>query len=274
MPRVAKKKSLVIEVPEDAVSGGASVRKKMSKPSPTVSVMGFLLFLALGAAGYFYYQYTNTTQVAEAREIRTLAKKIGAVIALPQEETPTLATVTNKDKLDNQPFFQKAKNGDKILIYSTAGQVVLYRPATGKVIDMTTVTVATEPAPETALATPDPASEAVEVPPVEEPIEEAPVEPVDVTTLPATIALYNGSSRVGVTNTFETELLKAYPLVTVAAKEKAVKNDYQGVSVIDLSGTYVALAEGLAASFAGTVATLPDGETAPEADILIIVGNK
>lgn len=273
MPRVTKKKSLVIEVPEDAVSGGTSVRKKMSKPSPTVSVMGFLLFLALGAAGYFYYQYTSTTQVAEAREIRALAKKIGAVIALPQEETPTLATVTNKDKLDNQPFFQKAQNGDKILIYSTAGQVVLYRPATGKVIDMTTVTVATEPAPETALATPDPAPEAVEVPPAEEPIEEE-VEEVDVTTLPATIALYNGSTKVGVTNTFETELLKEFPVVTVAAKEKAVKNDYQGVSVIDISGTYVALAEGLAESFAGTVATLPDGETAPAADILIIVGNQ
>nr|MBP9728103.1 hypothetical protein [Candidatus Moranbacteria bacterium] len=130
MPRISKKKSLVIEVPADAPMEPTVVRTKRAKPSPTVSVMGFLLFLALGAAGYFYYQYTHTAQVAEAREIRELATKIGKVIALPEQEVPTLATVTNKDKLDSQPFFQKAENGDKILIYATAGQVVLFRPST------------------------------------------------------------------------------------------------------------------------------------------------
>lgn len=272
MPRVTKKKSLVIEVPADAPTEPASVRTKGVKPSPAVSVMGFLLFLALGAAGYFYYQYTHTAQVAEAREIKELATKIGAVIALPEQETPTLATVTNKDKLDNQPFFQKAENGDKILIYTNAGQVVLYRPATGKVIDMTTVTIAKEAPQETV--TPDPVP--VETTPVvEESVqEEGAVEPVDVTTLSATVALYNGSSKVGVTNTFETELLQQFPALTVDIKEKAVKNDYQGVSIVDLSGTNTALAEGLAQSFTGTVITLPEGETAPLADILVIVGNK
>lgn len=273
MPRVAKKKSLVIEVPADAPTETASVRTKGVKPSPTVSVMGFLLFLALGAAGYFYYQYTNTAQVAEAREIKELATKIGAVIALPEQETPTLATVTNKDKLDNQPFFQKAENGDKILIYTNAGQVVLYRPATGKVIDMTTVTVAKETSQESTMATDSTPEEVAPV--VEEPVEEViPVEPVDITTLSATIALYNGSSKVGVTNTFETELLQQFPALTVEVKEKAVKNDYRGVSIIDLSGTNTALAEGLAQSFTGTVITLPEGEIAPSADILVIVGNK
>lgn len=272
MPRVAKKKSLVIEVPAEAPTETTSVRAKRTKPSPTVSVMGFLLFLALGTAGYFYYQYTHTAQVAEAREIKELVTKIGAVIALPEQEVPTLATVTNKNKLDNQPFFQKAENGDKILIYATAGQVVLYRPATGKVIDMTTVTIAKE-APQEVVA-PDPIPEEV-VPVVEESVEEVvPVEPVDITTLSATIALYNGSAKVGVTNTFETELLQQFPALTVVAKEKAAKNDYQGVSIIDLSGTNTVLAEGLAQSFTGTVATLPADETAPSADILIVVGNK
>lgn len=272
MPRVTKKKSLVIEVPADAPREATSIRTKRMKPSPAVSVMGFLLFLALGAAGYFYYQYTHTAQIAEAREIKELATKIGAVIALPEQEIPTLATVTNKDKLDSQPFFQKAENGDKILIYTTAGQVVLYRPATGKVIDMTTVTVAKETPQE--MVTPDLVPEEVSLV-AEEPVEEVPpVEPVDVTTLSATVALYNGSTKVGVTNTFETELLQQFPALTVDVKEKAVKNTYQGVSVIDLSGTNAALAEGLAQNFAGAVTTLPVGETAPSADILIIVGNK
>lgn len=282
MARAVRKKSLVIEVPDDVpVSGGGTSRKRVGTPSPTVSVMGFFLFLALGAAGYFYYQYSHTSQIAEAREIKELSTKIGKVVALPDGEVPTLATVTNKEKLDNQPFFQKAENGDKILIYSTAGKVVLYRPSVGKVIDMTTVSVTKEAPPETVTPETPPAPETPVVEPVPETIVTPPsdttemTQPPAVTTpLPITVALYNGSTKVGVTSILETELKTKFPDLVVTTKEKAVKNDYVGTLVVDLSLKNVDLAKNLAESIGGTVGLLPLGEAVPTADIVIIIGKK
>jgi hypothetical protein len=273
MARVTRKKVLVVE-PEISPEEVKATGQKISKPSPTVSVMGFLLFLAIGAAGYFYYQYNHTPQVAEAKEIKALVDKIGKVVALPQGETPTLATVTNKEKLGDQPFFQKAANGDKILIYADASQAILYRPGTEKIIDMTTVNIekeqpVVEPLPFEAQAE-------AEVPnaPVEEAVTvaEPAVEEGAVTDIVATVVLYNGSSKVGVTNTFEAQLTNDYPALTVSAKEKAAKNDYAGVLVVDLSGTKQALAQGLAETYSGTIGSLPAGEVAPSADILVIIG--
>jgi hypothetical protein len=105
-------------------------------------VLSVLLFLALGTAGYFYYQLKWAPQIESAQEIEDLVASIGKFIELPQGETPTLATVTDREKLADQTFFLKAENGDKVLIYSNSGKAILYRPSSKKVIDMTTVNVA------------------------------------------------------------------------------------------------------------------------------------
>ena len=83
---------------------------------PVVFVLTMLLLVALSVAGYFYYQYRHSAEKADAKEIEDLAKEIGLMMLLPEGETPTLATVTDKEKLSEQPFFQKSENGDKVLI--------------------------------------------------------------------------------------------------------------------------------------------------------------
>jgi hypothetical protein len=270
MPRTPKKN---VEI----VSEARASRRKEQAP---LLVMGALLVLALGVAGYFYYQYSHTSQVAEANEIKSLVEKLGKVISLPQNEAPTLATVTNKEKLDNQPFFQKAENGDKILIYSDASQAILYRPSTGKIIDMTTVNVVKDKAPESNFQEPEapvvePVPDAVPVTPVETSgtTTAAPTE-IDPTTIVATLALYNGSTKIGVTNYLEKQINTTFPLLTVWMKEKAVKNDYQGNLIIDLSGKNAELAQKIAESIGGKVGALPSGESNPGTDLVIIVGNK
>jgi len=78
-------------------------------------------------------------QAAATKENANLAAEVGKLIALPADEEPTVATVLDKEKLKDQPFFAKVENGDKVLIYQNAKKVYLYRQADKKVIEVGTI---------------------------------------------------------------------------------------------------------------------------------------
>jgi len=110
-----------------------------------VFLTGFIIFViiltlsAVGAAGYFYKQYNdikNNPNKVSTDEINSITSVISKFMDLPTGETPTLATVTDKEKLKDQDFFKNSENGDKILIYANAKKAVLYRPSAGKVIEV------------------------------------------------------------------------------------------------------------------------------------------
>jgi hypothetical protein len=258
--------------------------QKQGRSLSAIVVLTVLLVLAVAVAGYFYYQSQYVVPAkSEADEVANLTKVVGSMIVLPEGEMPTLATVTDKEKLASQPFFQNAENGDKVLIYTNSGRAILYRPSTqwyknGKIVDVTTINV-NAPAPANAPAdvpvdAPTPAPQSSETAAM--PVPGAPsdtVEKVVMQNVP--LALYNGSTKVGVTNTFEGAVTEKFSNLSVVAKDKAAKNDYQGNLVIDLSGKNAALAQNITDNFGGVVGALPDGETVPAgADILVIVGNK
>ncbi len=262
MPRAVKQKSIAAE-PVAIVHSNRAL--------PVIVVLVFLLLISFGVAGYFYYQYKHAVPAAESDEIANLTKTIGDVLELPTGETPTLATVTDREKLAEQPFFQRAENGDKVLIYTNSGRAILYRPSTKKIVDVTTVNVNQGVAnSQQPTQTSAPATETTPIAPVsEQSTSEATSEVTHVT-----VALYNGSTKVGVTNTLESDIKAAFADTEVVAKEKAAKNDYQGNLVIDLSGKHADLAKSIAESLGGMVGTLPEGEANPGTDILVIVGNK
>ncbi|MDD3002903.1 MAG: hypothetical protein PHS06_03480 [Candidatus Shapirobacteria bacterium] len=111
--------------------------KKIAKISFTIFI-AILIFSSLGAAGYFYKQYNDIKKdpnKVSIDEIKSLTTVISKFMDLPADETPTLATVTDKEKLKDQDFFKKSENGDKILIYANAKKAILYRPSTQKVIE-------------------------------------------------------------------------------------------------------------------------------------------
>ncbi|MBP9751989.1 MAG: hypothetical protein KBD19_03975 [Candidatus Moranbacteria bacterium] len=108
---------------------------KQKHPTLTLTV---LLLLALLAAGYFAYRSMFAPEALKRREVAKWVEIIGGSVELPRGEKPTLATVTNEGRLDDQAFFREAKNGDKILIYPRAAKAYLYRPGTGKLVGMTT----------------------------------------------------------------------------------------------------------------------------------------
>jgi uncharacterized membrane protein len=111
-------------------------------------IIGIILFLILAAipSVYFYRKYqtlqkqVNVTETKD--DIAALMARVGKHILLPQGETPTVMTVTDKEKLSGQTFFANAKNGDKVLIYEKAKKAFLYNPVTDRVIEVGPVVTA------------------------------------------------------------------------------------------------------------------------------------
>lgn len=106
-------------------------------------------FIAVSGAGLYGYNLYQQSQ-AEIKKLQTAAKpesdenkRIVALVAkhmvLPNNETPTIGTVTDSTKLQSKPFFAKASNGDKVLIYTKNKKAILYNPAQKKVVEVTSI---------------------------------------------------------------------------------------------------------------------------------------
>jgi len=117
-------------------------------------LVGLLVIIGLAVAGgYYYNKYNNSQkevkklsnpQEAARAEVNQVTSAVGKLVELPANETPTLATVTDASKLKSQPFFAKAQNSDKVLIYTQSKRAILYRPSTDKIIEIAPVNIGNE----------------------------------------------------------------------------------------------------------------------------------
>lgn len=227
------------------------VLKRISIPL----IFPLLLFIVAVFYGYSYYNLSQELSELRAnprlladKEAQQLVIEVGKFMALPTGESPTVATVTDVEKLKKQPLFAKAANGDKLLIYSEAKKAILYRPNEEKVIDVVAVNiggVATSITPVVAAAT---------------------------EVIRHSIALYNGTKVDGVTSQAESTLKVKFPNIDIVSKENAKSNTYTRTLVIDIKGNQQKVAEQMATTLSGQVGKLPPGELRPQADFLIIVG--
>ena len=96
---------------------------------------------------------------------KQLVEQVGKLISLPQDETPTIATVSDLSKLQGQPFFAKAQVGDKVLIYQIDGKAILFRPTENKIIELAPINKGAQTGTPTATTSPDPAAPATTTPP-------------------------------------------------------------------------------------------------------------
>ena len=201
-----------------------------------------LFILAVSAAGYFYFKYQSVQKKSFSanQEVQDVLAAVAKLMILPDGETPTVASVTDADKLKDQPFFTSAQNGDKVLIYSGAKKAILYRPALGKIIDVAPVSVGSPSA--------------------------TPV------TAEIRFVLYNGTTTTGLTKKYEIELKTKVQGAAVVDRDNAKNSDYEKSVLVDISGTKSAAASELAKTLGLTVSLLPQGEATPEADFLIILG--
>lgn len=148
----------------------------MSKFKIILIALIVLLFAgSIGGGYYFYDKYQKTKTILEnpeeATKIETqkIVDKVGKLMELPSGE-PTVATVLDKEKLKDQPFFVRAENGDKVLIYQEAQTAILYRPSINKIIGFAPVNLG-EPKTQEPEPTEKPTSKPVEETPIETSIE-------------------------------------------------------------------------------------------------------
>jgi hypothetical protein len=115
------------------------IYKGKSYPVKNLLLLAAALLLILFSAAHFLLAYRNNQadpNLAIQKETKELTDRIGKFMELPTGEQPTLATVTDQDKLKGQDFFAHAQNGDKLLVWPVARKAILYRPSTGKVIEV------------------------------------------------------------------------------------------------------------------------------------------
>jgi|SRR3989344_6741920 len=141
--------------------------KKQASQKPVVSLpegdgkqdgrVVFTLTTALvvvsGLAVYFWYQATDSMELDQAQnqnqtEAKKLVTEISKFLILPENEEPTIATVSDPEILKDQPFFFKAQKGDKVLIYSKSKKAILYNPATKKVVEVAPISFGSSTLPQ------------------------------------------------------------------------------------------------------------------------------
>jgi hypothetical protein len=80
-------------------------------------------------------QLNANPQLAIQKQTQDLIAHVGALMQLPADETPTVANVSDATKAKQQSaFFNNAQDGDKVLMYVKAGEAILYRPRTDKIV--------------------------------------------------------------------------------------------------------------------------------------------
>jgi hypothetical protein len=221
-------------------------------------ILTFIVILGTGL--YYFIQYKHAQYVlknpilASEMQQETIVANVGKLTQLPPGEKPTIAKVSDVTKLQNQPFFQNAKNGDFVLIYPKAKEAILYDPISNKILREGPILT-----PQAASST---GSNQAEL-------------GAQTSNLPVNVVLYNGTTITGLTKKVQVELASKMPSVTVVQNTNATKQDYAQTIVIDLTGKKSVAATQLASLLHGAVGSLPTGEVKPaNADLLVILGSK
>lgn len=210
-----------------------------------------LTIISTGSGGYFYYQYQQsqkelqtlktdptTVQKAAEAEVKKLIEEVARLISLPEGEEPTVAIVTDVEKLKDQAFFAKAKNGDKVIIYTQAKKAILYDPVAKKIVDVAPINIGSASAAQSIK-----------------------------------IVLRNGTTTTGLTTKAEPDIKKSITNASIITKENATKTGYEKSIVIALTDTAKDAATKLAKDLNITTGELPSGESKPSnADLLVILG--
>jgi len=134
---------------------GSTVSRPVKKGSTLRKLMLVLSYIIVGL---IVWKVATTWQMNPARqqelaekEIATTISKVGALMILPSDETPQVATINDAESLSKtQAFFAGSQNGDQIIIYLKAQKAIVYRPSEDKIVNVGPIIAENEQAPANA----------------------------------------------------------------------------------------------------------------------------
>ena len=121
--------------------------KKRISPRLYAIGLGLLLLCVIVLSVYAAYEKfwggsaspAGTQNTNSADNTSQVVSRVGNMMLLP-DETPTIATVTDLNKLQGQKFFAHAEKGDIVLMYAKAQKAILYSPSQNKIIEVAPIT--------------------------------------------------------------------------------------------------------------------------------------
>lgn len=112
----------------------------VSRRGKVVRVVFIVIFIFSLIGNIYSWNKINVLQQDPAeinrKEIQDVVARVSKLMVLPSDEIPTLATVSDPEKLKNQAFFNNAQIGDKVLVYSKAQKAILYNPSENKIVEV------------------------------------------------------------------------------------------------------------------------------------------
>lgn len=122
--------------------------KKFGRSKVTIWTLLVIGLFVVGRYGYSRYERSRDPRVKTEEEIQQIVSKVGELMLLPADEDPTIATVSDLEKLKGQEFFAHAEVGDKVLLYTKARKAILYSPGKNKIVEVAPINL--------PVSTPDP----------------------------------------------------------------------------------------------------------------------
>lgn len=130
-----------VETPTVTIS---SKSKKKGGFTGFLMVVVLTLLAGLVATGFLYFRtrqelvrltQPNAQEELAKREIQAVVQKLGKLAILPEEE-PVVATIIDSAFLATQSaFYQKAEDGDKLVVYPQAQKAFIYSPGRNVIVN-------------------------------------------------------------------------------------------------------------------------------------------
>ncbi len=261
-----KQQEIVEEIVIEEKKVAKSKMKFLSQRRYQIGLL-VLIVIVVGAlvAGYGFTQKKDFVEGGKlsSSQISALVDEVGDKMIIPKGETPTIATVTDVTKLEEQPFFRNAQNGDKVMIFGSTNMAILYRQSIHKIVTVAPINAQNSPiATDNANPSPLPSGVTPSVSPTP-------------SSTPTKVAILNGTKVAGLAKKAE-NLIKSDTIAVVTLGNTT--GDYTTSSISKVSNSSKLTDSDLQLIISPTkmkakVLPLPTDETVPNgADVVIILG--